>query len=337
MWYPYRRISMISCGLWRLTVSFGKSMRRTIWSSFLLSCCYLVGRLYIVEFLHPPSPYWRASIIFPVVFFFAMAEIVWSKNAFYKLEGLMVALFSSRKHPAVQRWYRKRIEWMYDPMRSTVTALLFIPLLIVVQQSIGWNSWIEDPLLRGYDTICQTLMLGAAAGSQWPFANISAFVMRLPTKGFSVNFYAHPKDSIMSLASLLLKIDLGGVMLTFLISIALFISPVSIPPLIYGLLISVFLWAGAWFFLTQYAIHESMQNEKRNRLRLVSERMMKIMDSVATNPNPANQREFEELKHVYDAIVDLPEWPFRTQTVLTLTSGVLVPVAITILDLLMKR
>ena len=312
-------------------------MRRTIQIAGLISVAYIAGRLLLVHWRSITSPFWALSSIFPLIFLFAMTEISWSRSAFYGLEGVIVSLLDSRQGPAVQRWSRKRIEWMYNLKRSVVTALFAIPLVITVHQAIGWNAWLSDRYLYMYDSVWQILMLSASAGSQWPFANISFFVTRLPRKGLSINFYAHPKDSIMSLASLLLKIDLGGVLLTFLLATALFISPVRIPAPVYALLITVFLWAGAWFFLTQYTIHRCMLNEKRAKHKLVSERLMEVLRLVAASPNSENQKSFEDLKHVYDAVDALPEWPFRIQTVLTLTSGVLVPIAITIIDLIMKR
>ena len=176
-----------------------------------------------------------------------------------------------------------------------------------------------------------------SSASQWPFANISVFATQLPEKELAINFYSHPKDNIMSFGSLLLRIVLGGLALTSLLALCLYSSPARISTFVNALFIAVYLWAGAWFFLTQYAIHKCMLDAKREKLKAIASRLTRVLENVGVDPSAENRRTFEDLHRLHGHLIALPEWPFRSQTVLTLVSGIVVPVAVTVINLLMKR
>jgi len=311
--------------------------RRILYIALAWCFLYLLGRIIIVRFCQAVPPCWEISVLFLFPFLFALAEILWSREAFRSLEDVGATLVVTRNKGSVQRWYRKIIRQMYDPSRSLATALGFLPLLLLLAWILNWNSWIASRPLRFYDTACQVLMALAMASSQWPFANISFFIARLPRKQLSINFYSHRKDGIMSLGSLLLRIDLGGLALTSFFAGILYLAPVRIPAVVLILLIGVFLWAGVWFFLTQLPIHKCMMNEKRARLKPVSERLMASMDQAVRNPSLETQASFDSLQRLYDEVRALPEWPFRTESVLTLASGIVVPIALSVLSLLARH
>ena len=226
---------------------------------------------------------------------------------------------------------------MYRVTPSLVTGLCFLPLVVLIHSHLDWNFWIPDQMLRYYDSISQVAMLCAAASSQWPFANISIFATQLPDKDLTINFYAHPKDSIMSFGSLLLRIVLGGLALTSMLALCVYSSPAHVPTFVYALFIAVYVWAGAWFFLTQRAIHKCMLDEKRENLKVIASRLMRVLKDVRIDPSAENRKTFEDLERLHRQLNTLPEWPFRSQTVLTLVTGIIVPVAVMVINLLMKR
>jgi hypothetical protein len=300
--------------------------------AFVVGCFYLATRSVIVHIRHIQSAHWLPTLILVAAFIFSIWEIAWSKEKLVALEDVIVGLIVSTNKSAVRSWYRKVITRMYHKGLSVLTGLITIPVFILLFKVSGWNVWISDQVLRHYDSVSQILMISAATSSQWPFANISRFIMRLPRQKLLINFYAHPRDSIMSLGPLLMKIDLGGLLLTSSIAAALYVSPIHIPIALYLLLIGMSLWAGVWFFVTQFAIHECMLKEKRQDVKLVSEDLMEKLQLIRTRPNPTNQKAFLELKKLYDELQSLPEWPFRTSNVLTLASGVFVPILVMIAE-----
>ncbi len=313
------------------------SVRLTFILAVLIAAIYVGGRLVILSRANEPTPFWWTSLIFPLVFCLAMVEIVWSKRGFQELSPAITAIINTTRRGAVHRWYMRTIGKMYNPTACLVTALFVIPLLITVTHLIGWNSWLQSRLLRRYDTVFQTILLSAAASSQWPFANISIFVSRLSRKSLQVNFYAHPRDSIMSFGPFLLKIALGGLILTTLLAVAAYSSPLHIPVSVHLMFIIVYLWAGYWFFSTQGAIHKCMVEQKRDNLKIVSERLMSLLRIVKEDPSPEKVRDFEQLKVLYEEFRKLPEWPFRTETVLTLATGIIVPITVTVIQLVASR
>lgn len=312
-------------------------MKLTLSVAAIWCFLYLLARALIARLGQPQQAYWGVSLLFLVAFLFAIAEIAWSKRALGSLEDMIAELVVSRKKGSVRRWYRQVIRKMYDPLRSAITAIAFLPLVLAVVRILNWNRWIPSSALRSFDTACQIAMALVMASSQWPFASISLFVSKLPEKKLSINFYAHRKDSVMSLGSLLLQIDLGGVTLTSLVALTLYVAPANVPIVVSTILIGTFLWAVIWFFLTQLSLHRSMMDEKRARIKPVSERLMASLDLAIAGRSPQAQDSFENLKKLHDELTSLPEWPFRTDTVLKLASGVLLPIILSLLNLAMRR
>ncbi len=98
-----------------------------------------------------------------------------------------------------------------------------------------------------------------------------------------------------------------------------------------------FLWAGIWFFVTQLSLHRCMLDEKRSRMRVVSKQLMASLDRAIADPSHESKQSFENLKKLHEELSSLPEWPFRSDAVLKLASGVLVPILVGLLNLAMKR
>jgi hypothetical protein len=312
-------------------------MKNTVRAGVVWCLAYLSGRGLLVIRYHARHACWGVSLLVTSAFLFALTEIVWSKREFESLEEVVANLVATKNREAVRRWYRKVVERMYRSRLSVITGLCFLPLLLGVVYVLDWNSWLQPPALRRYETLCQMLMMIAMAASQWPYANISTFIWRLPRKQLYINFYAHPRDSIMSVGSLLLKIDLGGLTLISIMAVALHEAPVHVPVFVTVLLISAYLWAGAWFFLTQYALHICMVDQKRQKLRVVSRRLMLLLDELTADATPDKHESFNAQKRLHAELDALPEWPFRTQTVITLASGVFIPLTLGLLNLAMRR
>ena len=310
-------------------------MRKTALVVLAIVTINLGLRVLIVIVWDIAAPFWRISSIVTLLFAFAMLEIAWSKSQFQALEGMITALIASPGGPEpVRRWYRMSIRRMYDPRNSAISGTVSIPLIAFIMWYIDFNSWQPNFLLRWFDTVTIGLMFSAMAASQWPFVNITLFVARLARKNLVINFYSHPADSIMCLGSFLLKIDLGGIFLVGLLALGIYLLPVSVPLWVYGLVLIVFVWAVIWFFLTQSSIHKYMMREKRQRLGIVSNRLTAALDSVINSPGEEERRSYELAKIIYGDIASWPEWPFRPQNVVTLFSGVLIPMVIIALNVI---
>jgi hypothetical protein len=226
---------------------------------------------------------------------------------------------------------------MYCPKRSALTAVLFLPLIFAILRSVKWGTWNKALLLQHYDFWGVLLMLTTCAASQWPFANISMFVSQLPKRDLSINFFAPPKENISSLGRFMLMIVLGGVILVFLGGFSIYLAPFPVPQWVYAVVIVFFVWAGVWFFVTQYNIHICMANQKSEKLSKVSEALVRVLERSINEPTPVNIDQYSNLQGFYDKLASLPEWPFNTQNVITLFTGIVLPIALSILSLIAQK
>jgi len=304
-------------------------MRKILYASILTSILYLTGRFILVSLRDVESPYWGITMIPVIIFVLAMMEITWSRWRFRELEPVIRSLIVGRRNTAVGRWYRMCVRRMYDPRLCVATSLAFLPLCTyLIIWHVRWSFWISDSLVGWYDRLWIILAMAAAASSQWPFANISLFIARLPEKKLTINFYAHRDASIMAFGSFMLKIDLGGVALTFLAGVGLYAAPTASSPLVYALLLIVFIWAIVWFFLTQYNVHRCMVLEKREMLDPIAARLMTSLVNSLENPTDENLKAHNVARDVYEKIELLPEWPFNLRNVLALVSGLILPITL---------
>jgi len=310
-------------------------MKKMAYGTLLTVLAYLAIRLLLVQVRRVENPQWGILVIPVVVFTLAMLEIAWSRWRFEQLESVITSLIAGRRRAPVIRWYHMCIGRMYDYKRCLATGLAFLPLVAyLVIEHVRWSYWIPDPMVGWFDRVWIILAMGAAASSQWPFANISLFISRLPRKRLAINFYAHREASIMVLGSFMMKIDLGGVFLTFLAGIGLYLAPIEVSRLVYVILLCVFVWAIIWFFLTQYNVHRCMVLEKREKLDPIATRLMEALETSLREPTEQNVKAYNAIREVYDKVELLPEWPFNLKNVLALISGVLLPIGLSIINLL---
>jgi hypothetical protein len=298
---------------------------------------FLTIRLAVVCYRGVSEAYWYTIYIPLGIFLFAILEIAWTQHRFEQLGPVITSLIQARNKQAVCRWYSKEVRRMYRVRSCVLTALVFLPLVVFGAWSVGWGAWHQDNMLKWFDIIGVVAMFTAASSSQWPFANISAFVVRLPKKNLVINFYSHPRDSILVVGSFMLQIVLGGITLTFLTGLMLFVSPCRVNSAAYFLLVAVFIWAVIWFFVTQYNVHECMVMKKCDKLAVISKKLTDSLELSLKEPSPKNVAELNAAKEVYDKVDALPEWPFNTQNVLTLLSSVIVPIVLAVLNLVFSK
>ena len=296
---------------------------------------FLAIRVFLVSSRGVTNPYWYTLLIPCTIFALAFLEIAWTKRSFERLEPIVVSLLEGTDDKAARKWYRYSVRRMFNVRDSFKTAVLFAPLVVFACWSIKWASWHQDPILRWYDFVGVACMFSSAASSQWPFSNISIFMVRLPRKRLHINFYAHPRDTIMALGAFMLKIVLGGIFLTFLTGLMLYLSPCKTSEFVYCLLIAVFIWAIVWFFVTQYNVHECMVMQKRHKLWDVGRKLLEALEISVKEPTAKNLANQEAIGGIYERLNRLPEWPFNLQNVLTLFSSVVIPIALTVLKLLL--
>lgn len=312
-------------------------MLQALWPVILAIILYLILKLGIVGVWNVSQPWWHVSAYAIVVFAFAITVIVWSKREFDRLQSVVASLLTSHKNTqVVVRWYGMSIKRMYSPRNSAIVALAFFPIILLVMFYVDFNSWQTNRILYWYDTVAIALMFSAAGASQWPFASISDFMSKLSKKRLKINFYSHPREGIMAFGSFLLKIDLAGIFLVFLVGAAAYSFPLAVPIWLYGLILLIFVWAVIWFFLTQHSLHEAMVKQKLAKLSVVSRSLNQALEEFVKSPGEKTEKDYKSLKEVYDEVGAWPEWPFSQRNVATLLGGVGFPIAFNLLNLVQE-
>ncbi len=178
---------------------------------------------------------------------------------------------------------------MYDWKLMTATSFGLVPLFAVIIWMANVLSWQQNVTLRWYDQVTALILVSAGGSALWPFYYATRFVSRLSEKVLTINFYAHPRDSIMARGPFLATIALVAIFVDAAGVLWIFLMPIEAPVWLYGVMVAFLIWFVAWFLLTQRGVHKVMVNEKHRRMDSISKHVMVSLDLVVADPSQKNK------------------------------------------------
>jgi hypothetical protein len=153
------------------------------------------------------------------------------------------------------------------------------------------------------------------------------FKIRVSTHQFAGN-------GLQALGSAYLRMALS-ISITFLfIVITTLASPYSVNKIVLIWLAFGALLIFGFFILPQVGIHRIMSNEKSQRMRAFSHHLEEAMDRSLKDPTSENMQRLKELFELQQHLRDMNEWPFNMNSIWQLITALLIPLALTLLEIL---
>ena len=153
------------------------------------------------------------------------------------------------------------------------------------------------------------------------------FKIRVSTHQFAGN-------GLQALGSSYLKMALSISITFLLIVITTLASPYSVNKIVLIWLTFGALLIFGFFILPQVGIHRIMSNEKSLRMRAFSHHLEEAMDSSLKDPTSENMQRLKELFELQQHLRNMNEWPFDVGSLWQLISALLIPLALTVLEIL---
>ncbi|MBS1682240.1 MAG: hypothetical protein JST48_11055 [Bacteroidetes bacterium] len=149
-----------------------------------------------------------------------------------------------------------------------------------------------------------------------------------------VNTHQFAGNGLQALGSAYLKMSLSVSVAFLLIVLTALVTPYSL-----NLIVLVWLSIGAlmifgFFILPQLGIHRIMSNEKSQRMRTFSHHLEEAMDKSLKDPTSENMQRLRELFELQQHLSNMNEWPFDANSLWQLISALLIPIALTLLEIL---
>ncbi len=328
-----------------MVTPFQERMARILPVPYAIAWLIFCQLLFLADFLIVRFYEADANTLLPSLALIAVicGEAVAVVRASKLLERFARALltFALVERAKLLQWYNDQLRKVFEPKYMAATGGLFIIILLVpmfVSQGIPWRqSWPGRIMLQ----LIFVLVAFGGGAMFYCLVRIALLVVAIGRLPLRIAIHQHPAASIGALGTVLFKITLGavGVFAVGLIAWVLIegIDPTArkgliaiIWPLVFGL----FLIGYAIF--PQIGVHDLMAKAKFARIRKFSAHVENALQRVTDEPSSENIRRLNELFQVERELNGMREWPFDTKTLLLFLGSVVVPIAITILNVILR-
>jgi len=232
------------------------------------------------------------------------------------------------------KWYDSEINSIFNSKRmchsGILMAVVMLPFVLI------------GPLMPKYIWAQTTFLiimfiLNFFAGSMiYTMIRMWIMVYKIGNiKEIKVSVYQHPVTSVKAVGKLLSRITLTIVAIyIFGVSYLIF----SKPDVIMFLMCSFFgIFVIAFFIFPQIKIHKIMSKIKHKRLRQFSVHIEEALQAVTSDPSGKNVQKVRELFEIQQSLNQMGEWPFDTKLLFTILTGVGIPIALVLLQMLGKH
>lgn len=281
---------------------------------------------------------WYAVIVSCSLPGLAAVATIWFSKALEQFTPRLF-MFIERPKKDVVEWYEGEVRSIFSSLWMSVGGILLICLCLFcikkgpLWKAYGISSWeVSKPLVI---VIVTELLVGFLGGAMlYTMFGIGRMMHRLGKKEhIKVSVYHHPVTSVRAVGRLLTKISLVVVAL-YIFGISSSLCSESVKELKIYVVILVFAVVVTCFFIfPQIKIHQIMARVKHERLSEHCSRVEKALEKVKENPSRGNIEEVRELFEVQRSLKGVGEWPFDTRLLLTVLTGVAVPLMVVLLQL----
>ena len=266
---------------------------------------------------------------------------IWSSKALERFTPSLLLFVNKPREDALE-WYAREIRSIFHPLWMSAAGAGLIPVCLVC-------TW-KDPLWEVYRAgsteigkpevilMITASMVGFLGGALlFTMFKIAHMINDLgKIEKIKVSIYQHPATSVKAIGTLLTKISLSAVGLyIFGISSSIFAQAtkeieIYIAVVVFGAVVMCF------FIFPQIKVHQIMARVKHERLRAFSTYVEKALDDVMQKPSEENLHGIRELFEVQSSLNGMGEWPFDTKLVITILSGIAIPLVVVLLQFLFR-
>lgn len=244
-----------------------------------------------------------------------------------------VMLFIDQDQDGFTTWYHRQLRRSYEG---------FFPLAFGVAFAI-FEIFTAGPYIHSFTPKGTALyylrltyefagffFLGAGV---WALINVVRIPIQLTKYKIKVSLTQVSGRGLQALGTSYFKMSLS-IIITFIpLVIAVIASPLSENTFILAWLGGGLVLIFGFFLLPQVGVHRIMAAEKTSRLTSFTHHLEEAMERSLKDPSSENMKRLKELFDLQAHLKHMNEWPFNTNTLWQLLTALLIPVALTVLQI----
>lgn len=279
----------------------------------------------------------RIDTMWPSISFGMLPSATIISNIYFSkiLERFTPSLFnilSWEKNKSID-WYTKQLNKIFSDKNIVISGLAMC--LLLTPTAFYGPLLPEHYIARISFMVLMSIVTFTAGGTLYSLVAIIIMLDDLAkTNALKVSIYQHHLTSIKAIGSLMAKISITALLLYFLgISYNIACKQTIITAVttaIFGVIILLL------FILPQMKVHNIMSRVKQKRLIMFSVHLEKSLHDVTINPSEGNISQVRELFAIQNSLNEMNEWPFDTKMLITVLTGIAVPILLVLLQVICK-
>lgn len=230
-------------------------------------------------------------------------------------------------------WYTRQLRKIFSDKNFVISGLAMCLLLTPI--ALYGPLLPEHYIARISFMVLMSIVTFTSGGILYSLVTIIIMLDDLAkTNALKVSIYQHHLTSIKAIGSLMTKISITALLLYFLgISYSMACEQTMITAIttaIFGVIILLL------FILPQLKVHNIMSRVKQKRLIVFSMHLEKSLHDVTINPSEGNISQVRELFAIQNSLNEMNEWPFDTKMLITVLTGIAVPILLVLLQVICK-
>jgi hypothetical protein len=236
----------------------------------------------------------------------------------------------------VTEWFRQQTASIFGS-KWTYLAIAFLCITGIASTDIVGIPW--SGIVRVLFYLFSAIFFAMTAIVAWTYLGLLVFLLRLVNQEIKGAPFDWPEKQFAHLNQSYLDMFAVGVAIYIVAVVAVWSSPGGPSIALHNPLAQLWIFPVAGtvvgFFLSfQYLIHRIILRSKQHRLDKINQLLGHTFDAWMADLAPDKAKAVTELMSWRDRIREESDWPLDLRSTLTITSGLLLPAARTILDLI---
>jgi hypothetical protein len=269
-----------------------------------------------------------------LIVFFALAccTIVYCSKV---LIGLYedIKLFIEDDLDVVTGWYQGQLRLSYEGIIPVAFGLVFALLEFFTVGPFIHRFTPADSALYTFRIVYEFIGFFFLGLGVWALLVVARIPILLTRHKIKVSLTQVSGRGLQGLGSSFFRMSLS-IIITFLpLVVAAIVSSLSENTFILAWLAGGLTLIFGFFLLPQIGVHRIMAAEKTQRLSSFTHHLEEAMERSLKDPSSENMKRLKELFDLQGHLKDMNEWPFNINTLWQLITALLIPIALTVLQI----
>lgn len=244
-----------------------------------------------------------------------------------------VTLFIDQSLDGFGEWYQGQLSRSYEGIFPIAFGLVFALFEFFTAGPIIHQFTPAGSTLYTFRIVYEFIGFFFLGVGVWALLNVIRIPILLTRYKIKVSLTQVSGRGLQALGSSYFKMSLSIIVTFIPLVIAVIVSPLSENTFILAWLAGGLTLIFGFFLLPQVGVHRIMAAEKSHRLTSFTHHLEEAMERSLKDPSSENMKRLKELFDLQAHLKQMNEWPFNTNTVWQLITALLIPIALTVLQI----